>query len=111
MLGTNSPKKKKKRQKIPVPADAEPPTLGEYLSHLFDRNAMRTVAPAALTDAQFFWLLNDLGLGLMPDEITVLCRRAPEAGGKVRCVTHPIHTYFKRCLYHRVATKSSLDSF
>ena len=83
-------KKKKKRQKVAVPTD-QPPTLGEYLSHLFDRNAMRTVEPAALTDAQFYWLLNDLGLGLFPDEITVLCRRAPAANGKVLMTRDNFH--------------------
>jgi len=74
--------KKKRRKQVPIP-DMAPPTLGEYLSHLFDNNALYTIEPAALTDAQFFWLLSDLGLGLSSDEITVLCRRAPQSNGKV----------------------------
>lgn len=41
----------------------------------------------ALTDAQFFWLLKDLGLGLQADEITVLCRRAPAKDGKIDWAT------------------------
>jgi hypothetical protein len=39
--------------------------------------------PEALTDAQFYWLLQDLGLGLSSDEVAVLCRRAPAADGKI----------------------------
>lgn len=39
--------------------------------------------PEALTDAQFYWLLQDLGLGLSSDEVTVLCRRAPAVDGKI----------------------------
>jgi len=41
------------------------------------------VQPEALTDAQFYWLLQDLGLGLSSDEVTVLCRRAPAVDGKI----------------------------
>ena len=78
--------KKKRRKQAPIP-DMEPPTLAEYLFHLFDNNALRTLEPTALSDAQFYWLLTDLGLGLSSDEIAVLCRRAPQEGGKIDWAT------------------------
>ena len=77
-------RKKKKKTKLP---EWDPPTLNEYLTHLFDNNGLRTADPGHLTDAQFFWLLTDLGLGLYDDEITVLIRRAPQEDGKVDWTT------------------------
>jgi hypothetical protein len=85
--GHNHKLKKKKSKKfgneppprVDPPRDRDPPTLTDYLLHLFDGNKLRSIHPSKLTDSQFFWLLNDLGLGLSDDEVSVLCRRAPQA--------------------------------
>lgn len=85
--GHNHKLKRKKSKKfgneppprVDPPRDRDPPTLTDYLLHLFDGNKLRSISPNKLNDSQFFWLLNDLGLGLSDDEVSVLCRRAPQA--------------------------------
>lgn len=55
--------KKKKSKKfgneppprVEPPRDRDPPTLTDYLLHLFDGNKLRTLHPSKLNDSQFFW--------------------------------------------------------